>query len=161
MSMIFYDHTLCSICHYHKHEPQYISALGATPICSECYWNKAEHPNAIHQATVAAGKDKGKFRSLKGILKGATCWVGVDEGYLPLAEWERRKSERQLVLIKPVDNDDPDLAFEDEEEHLAHVMDNIRRATSHFYDIGAKLPEKKRGWLERFIKWMASRYEHA
>ena len=144
----------CPICCINTPSDEYISTLGTTPICFECHMNLAEAPDQIWRSTQAVGKDG--LAGLRIALENATCFAGQDEGYLPLAEWERRKTERQLALVK---FEEPGINPDDEDNHLRHIMAKIAFATRHFTDLDemeAKRPTRPTRlgqWLKGLFQW--------
>ncbi len=91
--------SICPICDFRIGNDRLMSALGTTPICDDCFLEKAERPETIHDAYREARKSEGGLALLQDLLAGATVHVGVDEGFLSLRDYEIRMSEQQLVII--------------------------------------------------------------
>ncbi len=148
---------ICPICEVRQAGEQYMSVLGTTPICDECFHHQAERPETIHEALRVHRASPSAEAILKELLKGATIFVNHDEGYLPLRDYERRMTKQQLVVIEEeVDLGHPLM----EDIILASVTQKILDITDEFYFMQSFPRQKQRrpgfrGWLafQLGIRW--------
>ncbi len=108
--------SLCKICSLTANN-KLCTSLGATPICTECFMQRAETPMDLHSAALEAERTK---RSIPSAIKAKiTVWIG-DGHYLPMAEWYRQNAQLPAIV------DDVDV---EGEEILVDVLDKIKSIT--------------------------------
>ncbi len=143
----------CIICNYHEGRDDLMSALGATPICIECFVAKAEHPVDIHRA--CKRYNTGPY--LRDLLHDVTCWSGHDLGYLNLRAYERRVSAQMPTVVK----EQPKLPPEDEDllSEIVSKVVNIKGDDDFNFYVWDELSDE---WnvppiVQKFVNWVASR----
>ncbi len=143
----------CIICDYHEGRDDLMSALGATPICLECFEAKAEHPVDIHRA--CKRYNTGPY--LRDLLHDVTCWAGHDLGYLDLRAYERRVSAQMPAVVK----EQPKLSDEDESilKEVVNKVVSIRSDDDFNFYVWDELTESNSvyGIVQEIVNFIANK----